>query len=93
MASLSSLITYLDLLGDERNFGQFQLGTFDLDVYMRLDASAAKALNIMPDPYEPPSQAMSLFSLLNKCKTPQGTRLLQQFLKQPLLDMGEISNN
>lgn len=34
--------------------------------------------------------AASLFGLLNKCKTGQGTRLLAMWLKQPLVNLHEI---
>ena len=33
---------------------------------------------------------MSLFGLLNQCRTAQGGRLLAQWLKQPLLDVDAI---
>ena len=58
---------------------------------MRLDAAAVSALNLMPTVLDGGNKTMSLFGLLNKCKTAQGTRLLLQWLKQPLLDLFEIS--
>jgi len=42
----------LQLLGDETNFNKFTLTTFQLGEFMRLDASAARALNLLPSPNE-----------------------------------------
>jgi DNA mismatch repair protein MSH2 len=56
---------------------------------MKLDASALKALNLMPGPRDG-SKNMSVYGLLNKCKTAVGTRLLAQWLKQPLMSLEEI---
>lgn len=89
MGSAAALTKYLGLLNDQSNFGQYQLYQHDLSQYMKLDASALKALNLMPGPRDG-SKNMSLFGLLNHCKTPVGSRLLAQWLKQPLMNLKEI---
>src|SRR5271155_3657280 len=77
-------------MSDASNFGQYTLYQHNLSAYMRLDASALRALNLMPGPNDGANKTMSLFGLLNKCKTALGTRLLAQWLKQPLLDLSAI---
>lgn len=89
MSSAAALIKYLGLLSDPSNFGQYQLYQHDLSQYMKLDASALKALNLMPGPRDG-SKNMNLYGLLNHCKTPVGSRLLAQWLKQPLMSLEEI---
>ncbi|KAJ3212968.1 MutS-like protein, partial [Dinochytrium kinnereticum] len=90
VASACCLMKYLGLLGDESNFGQYTLKSFDLSQYMRLDSAAIKALNLMPLPQEGTKKNSSLFGLLNHTKTAQGARLLAQWLKQPLMNLTEI---
>ena len=89
MGSAAALIKYLGLLNDPTNFGQYQLYQHDLSQYMKLDAAALRALNLMPGPRDG-SRTMSIFGLLNNCKTPMGGRLLAQWLKQPLMSLSEI---
>lgn len=89
MASAAALIKYLGVLHDPSNFGQYQLYQHDLSQFMKLDASALKALNLMPGPRDG-AKTMSLYGLLNHCKTPVGGRLLAQWLKQPLMSREEI---
>lgn len=57
---------------------------------MRLDASAVKAMNLFPLPKDGSNKTMSIFGLLNRCRTSQGTRLLQQWLSQPLINVIQI---
>ncbi|KAI5817471.1 muts domain V-domain-containing protein [Pyronema omphalodes] len=89
MGAANALIKYLSLMSDESNFGQYHLYQHDLSQYMKLDASAVRALNLMPGPRDG-SKNMSLYGLLNKCKTSIGTRLLGQWLKQPLMSLEDI---
>lgn len=89
MGSASALVKYLGLLHDPSNFGQFRLYQHDLTQYMKLDAAALRALNLMPGPRDG-SKSMSIYGLLNHCKTPMGNRLLAQWLKQPLMNLTEI---
>ncbi|KOS17972.1 DNA mismatch repair protein msh-2 [Escovopsis weberi] len=89
MGSASCLIKYIGALQDASNFGQYHLYQHDLAHYMKLDAAALKALNLMPGPRDG-SKTMSIFGILNHCKTPVGSRLLAQWLKQPLMSRDEI---
>lgn len=73
---------------------------------MRLDASALNALNMFDNKrmsklhfvasgYKITTEYLqdsssSLYGILNCCKTPQGSRLLALWLKQPLMDVSEL---
>ncbi|KAF2487437.1 muts domain V-domain-containing protein [Neohortaea acidophila] len=89
MSSAAALIKYLGVMSDPTNFGEYKLYQHDLSQYMKLDSSALKALNLMPGPKDG-SKTMNLYGLLNHCKTPVGSRLLAQWLKQPLMSLEEI---
>ncbi|KIP09722.1 hypothetical protein PHLGIDRAFT_300246 [Phlebiopsis gigantea 11061_1 CR5-6] len=90
-SSLAALITYLSLLSDPTNHSAFTIRTHDLTQFMRLDASALRALNLTEAPGNIGSaKNTTLLGLLNKCKTAQGSRLLANWLKQPLVNLHEI---
>ncbi|KAF8634825.1 hypothetical protein AX17_004076 [Amanita inopinata Kibby_2008] len=91
-SALAALISYLSLLSDPSNFEMYKLRTHDLTQYMRLDASALKALNLTEAPGNAgiTTRNTTLLGLLNKCKTAQGTRLLGMWLRQPLVNLHEI---
>ncbi|KAJ2692729.1 MSH2 protein [Coemansia sp. RSA 1285] len=92
MGALAVAIWYLNLLADESNFGGFVIATHSLSQFMKLDASAVQALNLLPSATDGASKTMSLLGLLNHCKTSQGQRLLAQWLKQPLLSAEAIED-
>lgn len=102
LSACAGLISHLDLLSHDQHRGRFELVDHHPSQYMKLDASAVRALTLMPDPNSGGgvasgsggkgrgNDAASLFGLLNKCKTGQGTRLLAQWLKQPLVNLHQI---
>ncbi|KAF9226411.1 DNA mismatch repair protein [Gyrodon lividus] len=90
-AALSALLTYLALPSDPANHGAYKLKAHDLAQYMRLDASAVRALALVDfEGGGSINKSSTLLGLLNKCKTAQGTRLLGTWLKQPLVNLHEI---
>lgn len=100
LASSNALILYLGLLGNDSIRGSINVGKYDLEKYMRLDAAAVRALNLFPSGVGSAvvntnglsSAPTSIFQLLNHCKTSGGSRLLSQWIKQPLVDVEEISH-
>ena len=88
---IGCLIKYLGLMNSACNFGKYTLKTFSVDSYMKLDGSVIKALNLVPTVQDGALKNRSLYGVLNYCQTGQGSRLLSQWLRQPLLDLKEIS--
>ena len=93
MSATSALIKYLDLTSDEGNLNQFSINQIEQSRYLKLDAAAMKALNIEP---RVDTSALNgtaptnILRLLDKCRTPQGHRLLAQWVRQPLKDLSLI---
>jgi DNA mismatch repair protein MSH2 len=90
MGPTACLIHYLDMITDENNFGYYDMTSFDLMQFMKLDSSAVKALNLVPQPTDT-NKTMNLFGLLNHCRTGMGSRRLMQWIRQPLLDIDVIN--
>ncbi|XP_018354792.1 PREDICTED: DNA mismatch repair protein Msh2 [Trachymyrmex septentrionalis] len=94
MSATSALIKYLDLTSDEGHMNQFKLNQIEQSRYIRLDSAAMKALNIEPHPDTIPTlhgnSVASILTLLDKCRTAQGHRLIAQWVRQPLKDLSLI---
>ncbi|CAA6665297.1 unnamed protein product [Spirodela intermedia] len=83
-----------DLLSEfhyDGNYGNYTLQKYSLDKYMRLDSTAIKALNVFESKTDA-NKNFSLFGLMNRtCTAGMGKRLLNRWLKQPLLDVDAIN--
>nr|CAH7723008.1 unnamed protein product [Callosobruchus chinensis] len=91
MGCVNALITFLDLIKDDKNFNQFKISTIETNRFVRLDVAALQALNVLPKPGTKTTSDSSLKGLLDNCVTSQGRRLLEQWIKQPLRDYNLIN--
>lgn len=95
MDSLQAVIKHLHLTGDQQNFNQFKISHLDVNQYVRLDNAAIGALNLLPKPGTSIRNAdmknSNILGILTHCTTPQGKRLLEQWIKQPLKDINLIN--
>lgn len=89
LGAAGALIHYFSLLSQTQDYGHYELISHNLEKFMRLDSAAIRALNVMPGPRDG-EKSMSLYGLLNHCKTLAGSRLLNQWLKQPLMELDDI---
>ena len=87
---IECLVKCLRLLDDDENYGRHVLRLGSLSKYMKLDSAAADAVNLLPKS-DHPSQFGSIFGVLNRCKSKIGSRLLERWLRQPLLDVDVIN--
>ncbi|XP_053691688.1 DNA mismatch repair protein spellchecker 1 [Sabethes cyaneus] len=88
LAALGVSIRYLELVNDSSNHGQYQLKLLNLNRFVHLDAAAVNALNLFPkrgiNMNLPAFKWHSVLGVLDRCRTPQGHRLMAQWVKQPL---------
>lgn len=91
LGALGALLSYAELLADDSNYGNYSIQKYNLDSYMRLDSAAMRALNVVENKTDL-NKNFSLFGLMNRtCTAGMGKRLLNRWLKQPLLDVNEIN--
>ena len=94
MGSVAAGIKYLELINDESSLGKFKTETLNLKRFVHLDAAAVYALNLFPPPDVNYRSSLykwqSVLGVLDRCKTNQGRRLLNQWLKQPLRNIDMI---
>lgn len=74
---------------------QFTINQVEQSRYIRLDSAAIKALNIEPHVDAAGANlhgnpVASVLTLLDKCRTAQGHRLIAQWVRQPLRDLSLI---
>lgn len=94
------MISHFELLKDLDYLGHFVIKSLSFNNYMKLDAAAIKALNLLPNPSENSNLRSSsgnnkcitsLFDVLNNTFTKSiGERLLKQWIRQPLKNKDEI---
>ena len=90
-SALSGVLAFSELLADDSAHEKFALEVYSTGKFMRIDAAAQRALNILRGKGDA-TDSFSLYGLLNRGKTAMGKRLLKTWLKQPLRDPVEISN-
>ncbi|CAN6445983.1 unnamed protein product [Victoria cruziana] len=89
--ALGALLSYVDLLAEESNYNSYTMQHHKLCNYMKLDSAAMRALSVLESKTDA-NKNFSLFGIINRtCTAGMGKRLLNRWLKQPLVDIGEIN--
>jgi DNA mismatch repair ATPase MutS len=81
---VAGVLTITEVMADSSSHGRLSLELYDSGRYMRLDAAAQRALNVLKSKLDA-NDNFSLFGLLNRAKTPMGKRLCRVgFESQPI---------
>lgn len=97
LMAMAALLEYLGLLKSESADSSdlptpsYSLVHQDLGRWLRIDETAIRSLNLFNIGGGVKSSNGSLFAILNRCKTRQGSRLLEQWIRQPLVDLAAIT--
>ena len=75
-ARAAAVLAFSEVLADADNHGKFALSLYDMGRYMRLDAAAQRALNVMKTKLDA-NDSFSLYGLMNRARTTMGKRLLK----------------
>jgi len=90
LCAAGALLSYVKS-AQKNNMSKFDtIRPYSIENYMELDYNAQRGLELTTTIREN-SYKGSLLNAINKTCTPMGTRLLRNWLKQPLLDTTEIS--
>uniref|UniRef100_A0A5S6QF41 DNA_MISMATCH_REPAIR_2 domain-containing protein n=1 Tax=Trichuris muris TaxID=70415 RepID=A0A5S6QF41_TRIMR len=90
MQCVAAVIKYLKLMSDDCNMRQFSLESIDLGQFLRLDSSSFDSLNLWKLNTSGLKSTDTLYGVLNHCQTALGQRLLEQWLKMPLMNKNKI---
>jgi len=80
--ALNSIFNYLNF---DTSSAKFSLELLSSSTFMRMTSRAMMGLNVFPSSSNLNTHS-SLIGILNQTRTPGGARLMQEWLKQPLLD-------
>uniref|UniRef100_A0AAV1UNB2 DNA mismatch repair proteins mutS family domain-containing protein n=1 Tax=Peronospora matthiolae TaxID=2874970 RepID=A0AAV1UNB2_9STRA len=92
--SLACLLDALGVVTDADAFGCYKLHKGSLSSAMQLDNAALRSLNLLPEPSSTTTGGArfggSVLEILDRGKTAMGRRLLERWIRQPLVDVEQI---
>lgn len=76
MLPSAGVMAFSEVLSDISKHGKYSLSLYDMGRYMRLDAAAQRALNVMKTKFDA-NDNFSLYGLMSRARTSMGKRLLK----------------